>query len=205
MKQVIVDYIGSIEVSPAQINESLANNGGKLIVSGIMQRGSSNNEKNFNQNGRSYPLPILKRESENYKRTFIKERRALGELDHPESQVVNLANVSHNILDLWWQGNDLMGKIEILSTPSGNIAKELLKSGIRLGISSRGMGSVRELGEGKVEVEDDFEIVCWDLVSNPSTQGAFMSPSLNESVNSGARTSYNKINSLINEIITVMQ
>jgi hypothetical protein len=205
MKQVIVDYIGSIEVSPAQINESLANNGGKLIVSGIMQRGSSNNEKNFNQNGRSYPLPILKRESENYKRTFIKERRALGELDHPESQVVNLANVSHNILDLWWQGNDLMGKIEILSTPSGNIAKELLKSGIRLGISSRGMGSVRELGEGKVEVEDDFEIVCWDLVSNPSTQGAFMSPSLNESVNSDARTSYNKINSLINEIITVMQ
>ena len=205
MKQVIVDYIGSIEVSPAQINESLANNNGKLIVSGIMQRASSNNEKNFNQNGRSYPLPILKRESENYKRTFIKERRALGELDHPESQVVNLANVSHNILDLWWQGNDLMGKIEILSTPSGNIAKELLKSGIRLGISSRGMGSVRELGEGKVEVEDDFEIVCWDLVSNPSTQGAFMSPSLNESVNSDARTSYNKINSLINEIITVMQ
>ena len=205
MKQVIVDYIGSIEVSPAQINESLANNNGKLIVSGIMQRASSNNEKNFNQNGRSYPLPILKRESENYKRTFVKERRALGELDHPESQVVNLANVSHNILDLWWQGNDLMGKIEILSTPSGNIAKELLKSGIRLGISSRGMGSVRELGEGKVEVEDDFEIVCWDLVSNPSTQGAFMSPSLNESVNPGARTSYNKINSLINEIITVMQ
>jgi hypothetical protein len=205
MKQVIVDYIGSIEVSPAQINESLANNGGKLIVSGIMQRGSSSNNRNFNQNGRSYPLPILKRESEKYKQTFVKERRALGELDHPESQVVNLANVSHNILDLWWQGNDLMGKIEILSTPSGNIAKELLKSGIRLGISSRGMGSVRELGEGKVEVEDDFEIVCWDLVSNPSTQGAFMSPSLNESVTPGANRSYNKINSLINEIITVMQ
>lgn len=205
MKQVIVDYIGSIEVSPAQINESLANNNGKLIVSGIMQRGSSGNQRNFNQNGRSYPLPILKRESEKYKATFVKERRALGELDHPESQVVNLANVSHNVLDLWWQGNDLMGKIEILSTPSGNIAKELLKSGIRLGISSRGMGSVRELGEGKVEVENDFEIVCWDLVSNPSTQGAFMSPSLNESVKLGNTPSYNKINSLINEIITVMQ
>jgi hypothetical protein len=205
MKQVIVDYIGSIEVSPAQINESLANNNGKLIVSGIMQRGSSNTDRNFNQNGRSYPLPILKREVTKYKDTFVTERRALGELDHPESQVVNLANVSHNILDLWWQGTDLMGKIEILSTPSGNIAKELLKSGIRLGISSRGMGSVRELGEGRVEVQDDFEIVCWDLVSNPSTQGAFMSPSLNESVNPGAHTSYNKINALINEIITVMQ
>ncbi len=205
MKQVIVDYIGSIEVSPAQINESLAQNNGKLIVSGIMQRGSTSSDRAFNQNGRSYPLPILKREADNYKKTFVKERRALGELDHPESQVVNLANVSHNVLDLWWQGNDLMGKIEILSTPSGNIAKELLKSGIRLGISSRGMGSVRELGEGKVEVEEDFEIVCWDLVSNPSTQGAFMSPSLNEGVQSNNQTSYNKINSLINEIITVMQ
>lgn len=205
MKRIIVDYIGSIEVSPAQINESLAQNNGKLIVSGIMQRGSTSSNRAFNQNGRSYPLSILKREADTYKSTFVKERRALGELDHPESQVVNLANVSHNILDLWWQGNDLMGKIEILSTPSGNIAKELLKSGIRLGISSRGMGSVKELGEGKVEVEEDFEIVCWDLVSNPSTQGAFMSPTLNEGVKSNTQTSYNKINSLINEIITVMQ
>lgn len=205
MKQIIVDYIGSIEVSPAQINESLAQNNGKLIVSGIMQRGSTSGNRAFNQNGRSYPLSILKREANTYKNTFVKERRALGELDHPESQVVNLANVSHNILDLWWQGNDLMGKIEILSTPSGNIAKELLKSGIRLGISSRGMGSVKELGEGKVEVEEDFEIVCWDLVSNPSTQGAFMSPTLNEGVKLNTQTSYNKINSLINEIITVMQ
>ena len=129
----------------------------------------------------------------------------MGELDHPESQVVNLSNVSHNVLDLWWQGNDLMGKLEILGTPSGNIAKELLKAGIRLGISSRGMGSVKELGEGKVEVQDDFEIVCWDLVSNPSTQGAFMNPSLNESVQSRTNNKYTKINSLISDIITVMQ
>lgn len=204
-KKVLIDYIGSINVSPQQINESLKDNNGKLIVSGIMQRASSGQDTNFNQNGRSYPLPILKRECENYKSTFVKERRALGELDHPDSQVVNLANVSHNIIDLWWQGNDLMGKLEILSTPSGNIAKELLKSGIRLGISSRGMGSVRELGEGKVEVQDDFEIVCWDLVSNPSTQGAFMSPSLNESVQGKVDNKYTKINSLVSEIITAMQ
>ena len=118
---------------------------GVVLVKGILQRAGAEN-----QNGRVYPLEILKREAAKYEQ-LIKERRALGELDHPESQVVNLANVSHNILDLWWQGNDLMGKIEILSTPSGNIAKELLKSGIRLGISSRGMGSVKELGEGKVE------------------------------------------------------
>lgn len=204
-KKILVDYIGSIEITPQQINESMQENNGKLIVSGIMQRASSSDDKNFNQNGRSYPLSILKKESDKYKNTFISERRALGELDHPESQVVNLANVSHNITDLWWQGNDLMGKLEILPTPSGNIAKELLKAGIRLGISSRGMGSVKELGEGKVEVQDDFEIVCWDLVSNPSTQGAFMSPSLNEGVQAPNKNKYSKVNSLINEIITVMQ
>ena len=201
-KQVIVDYIGSLQFTPEQINESIAKNEGKLVVSGIMQRGSSGDDKNFNQNGRSYPLPILKRESEKYKNVFVRERRALGELDHPESSVVNLGNVSHNIVDLWWDGNDLMGKIEILPTPSGNIAKELLKAGIRLGISSRGMGSVRELGEGKVEVENDFEIVCWDLVSNPSTQGAFMD-NLNESVIKSTNK-YAKVNSLVNDIISIM-
>ena len=203
-RQVIVDYIGSIQFTPEQINESISKNDGKLIVSGVMQRASSGNEKNFNQNGRSYPLPILKRESEKYKNVFVKERRALGELDHPDSQVVNLSNVSHNIVDLWWDGNDLMGKIEILSTPSGNIAKELLKSGIRLGISSRGMGSVKNLGEGKVEVQDDFEIVCWDLVSNPSTQGAFMDQ-MKESVGTKKQTNkYAKVNSLISDIISIM-
>ena len=203
-KQVIIDYIGSIQFTPEQINESLSKNDGKLIVSGIMQRGSSGNDKNFNQNGRSYPLGILKRESDKYKKVFIAERRALGELDHPDTSVVNLANVSHNIVDLWWDGEDLMGKIEILPTPSGNIAKELLRAGIRLGISSRGMGSVKNLGEGKVEVQDDFEIVCWDLVSNPSTQGAFMDK-MNEGVQHSTQTNkYSKINSLISDIISIM-
>jgi hypothetical protein len=203
-KQVIIDYIGSIQFTPEQINESLSKNDGKLIVSGIMQRGSSGNDKNFNQNGRSYPLGILKRVSDTYKKVFIAERRALGELDHPDTSVVNLANVSHNIVDLWWDGEDLMGKIEILPTPAGNIAKELLRAGIRLGISSRGMGSVKNLGEGKVEVQDDFEIVCWDLVSNPSTQGAFMDK-MNEGVQHNIQTNkYSKINSLISDIISIM-
>jgi len=198
-KQVIVDYIGSIQFTPEQINESISSNQGKLIVSGVMQRGNS-----FNQNQRKYPLDVLKREANKYKNTFVAEKRALGELDHPESSVVNLANVCHNVVDLWWDGNDLMGKIEILSTPSGNIAKELLKAGIRLGISSRGMGSVKELGEGKVVVADDFEIVCWDLVSNPSTQGAFMD-NLNEGVQATTQTNkYSKINSLISDIISIM-
>lgn len=200
MRHTLVDYIGSIQLTPAQINESMAANDGKLIVSGVAQRADS-----FNQNQRKYPLGVLKREAVKYKNTFISERRALGELDHPESSVVNLANVSHNMLDLWWNGTDLMCKLEILPTPSGNIAKELLKAGIRLGISSRGMGSVKNLGEGKVEVQDDFEIVCWDLVSNPSTQGVFMNPSLNESVNNNKVIDrYAKVNALIGDIISVM-
>ncbi len=203
-KQLIVDHIGSIQYTPEQINESITKNDGKLIVSGIMQRGSTDSDKNFNQNGRSYPLNILKREADKYKQSFIAERRALGELDHPESQVVNLSNVSHNIVDLWFDGTDLMGKIEILSTPSGNIARELLKAGIRLGISSRGMGSVRELGEGKVEVAGDFEIVCWDLVSNPSTQGAFMTNLHENKGNKNAQNQYSKINTLISDIISIM-
>lgn len=197
-KRLLVDYVGSFELTPQQINESMMRNDGKLILSGIMQRCDS-----VNQNGRKYPINILQREAQKYQNVFVKERRALGELDHPESPVVNLSNVSHNVLDLWWDGNNLMGKIEILGTPSGNIAKELLKAGIRLGISSRGMGSVKSIGEGKVEVQDDFEIVCWDLVSNPSTQGAFMNQ-LNENKSIVKVGPYGKVNELINDIITLM-
>lgn len=197
-KRLLVDYVGSFELTPQQINESMIQNDGKLVLSGVMQRCDS-----VNQNGRKYPVDILRRESDKYKTIYIKERRALGELDHPESPIVNLQNVSHNVLDLWWDGNNLMGKIEILGTPSGNIAKELLKAGIKLGISSRGMGSVKSIGEGKVEVQNDFEIVCWDLVSNPSTQGAFMSP-LNEGKTHLPKGPYSKVNELINDIITLM-
>lgn len=197
-KRLIVDYVGSFELTPQQINESMLQNDGKLVLVGIMQRCDA-----INQNGRKYPINILRREADKYKNVFIQERRALGELDHPESPVVNLSNVSHNVIDLWWDGSNLMGKIEILSTPSGNIAKELLKAGIKLGISSRGMGSVKSIGEGKVEVQEDFEIVCWDLVSNPSTQGAFMAP-LNEGKTYSSVGQYGKVNELINDIITLM-
>lgn len=196
-KTLLVDSIGALTVTPEQINESMNKNGGRLILSGVMQRA-----KATNQNGREYPKNILMREVDKYKKVFVTEKRALGELDHPDSAVVNLSNVCLNVLDLWWEGDDVMGKIEILPTPSGNIAKNLLGAGIRLGISSRGMGSVKNIGEGKVEVQDDFEIVCWDLVSNPSTQGAFMN-NLNESV--GTKTNkFSKVNSLISDIISVM-
>ena len=168
-----------------------------MVVEGIVQRAEE-----FNHNGRRYPYETLKREVDKYMSGPIAENRALGELDHPESAVINLKNSSHNIKDLWWDGNDLMGKIEILTTPSGNILKELFKNDITVGISSRGMGSVSQLGEGRVEVEDDFELLCWDFVSTPSTHGAFMRPTgLNEGRVHRATNKYTKLNEIISDII----
>jgi hypothetical protein len=172
---------------------------GRTIVKGILQRAGAEN-----QNGRVYPMPILQREAKKYE-TLIKERRALGELDHPESSVINLKNVSHNVREIHWEGNDLCGTVEILPTPSGNILKELLRAGILLGISSRGMGSTRQLEGNKVEVQEDFELIGWDFVSNPSTHGAFMTP-MNESVIKQIGTDvcgdYCKAQDLMREIIT---
>jgi len=150
---------------------------GTFLVKGILQRAGAPN-----QNKRRYPKEILEREVKKYQQ-LIKERRALGELDHPESPIINLKNVSHNIREVWWDGDDVVGVVEILSTPAGNILRELLKNNIRLGISSRGLGSVKEMNDGTVLVQEDFELVGWDFVSNPSTYGAFMSPmNLKESV-----------------------
>jgi len=169
-----------------------------LLVEGVVQRADSKN-----QNGRVYPKHILENEVEKYIASSIAENRALGELDHPESTVINLKNVSHNIKELWWDGDDLMGKIEVLPTPSGNILRELFANNITVGISSRGMGSVQPLGEGTVEVQDDFELLCWDFVSTPSTQGAFMRPTgLNENFNPNlTQNKYSKVNSIISDII----
>ncbi len=174
---------------------------GRTLVKGILQRAGAEN-----QNGRVYPMEILQREAKKYEQ-LIKERRALGELDHPDSSVINLKNVSHNVREIHWDGNDLVGTVEILPTPSGNILKELLRAGILLGISSRGMGSVSPMGEGKVKVGEDFELIGWDFVSNPSTHGAFMTP-LQESVNKKqiqenvVCSDYCKAQDLMREIIT---
>ena len=173
-KQLLVDYI-PFEISAQQINESLSKNDGRLIVKGVLQRANIKN-----QNGRIYPREVLMREAKKYGDVQIKERRALGELDHPDSSVVNLQNASHNILEMHWNDDDLMGTVEVLGTPSGNILKELFKAGIKLGISSRGLGSVEEIheedGGETVQVQPDFELIAFDFVSNPSTQGAFMYP-----------------------------
>jgi len=173
--------------------------GGRTIVKGILQRAGAEN-----QNGRIYPKPTLMREAQKYEQ-LIKERRALGELDHPDSTVINLKNVSHNVREIHWEGDDLCGTVEILATPSGNILKELLKAGILLGISSRGMGSTKQMEGNKIEVQEDFELIGWDFVSNPSTHGAFMVP-VNESVTKQIGTDvcgdYCKAQDLMREIIT---
>ena len=172
---------------------------GGIVVQGVLQRAGAKN-----QNGRVYPKNILMRECQRYQREYIDQHRALGELDHPESSVVNLNNVSHNVLKIWWNGDDLLGAVQILETPSGNILKSLFKAGITLGISSRGLGSVKELrNEGVVEVQEDFELICWDFVSNPSTQGAFMRPTnMNESINNNIiKNKYTGVNGIITSIL----
>jgi len=144
------------------------------------------------------------REAKKYSGVQIKERRALGELDHPDSSVVNLQNASHNILEMHWSGNDLVGTVEVLGTPSGNILKELFKSGIKLGISSRGLGSVKEIAEDNtVEVQPDFELIAFDFVSNPSTHGAFMAPLKEGKEHQQGRTcgKWCKAESIINSIM----
>jgi hypothetical protein len=168
---------------------------GVYEVVGIMQRAGAKN-----QNGRIYKREILEEEVRNYVENFVKIGNAYGELDHPESAIVSLKNASHVVKELWWEGDDLMGKVELLNTPSGNIVKEILKGGHTMGISSRGTGSVTQTNEGTLMVQPDFELVCWDFVSNPSTQGAFMNPiSLNEEKQAIGK--YDRLDSIINNIL----
>lgn len=184
----------------SSLNESFDDPDSTVIVQGVLQRANAKN-----QNGRVYPKDILEREVQKYDQNFVKERRALGELDHPDSSVVNLQNVSHNVVEMMWSGDDLVGKVELLPTPNGNILKQLFKAGIKLGISSRGLGSVRKnVRENADEVQDDFELIAFDFVSNPSTRGAFLFPSeqLKESVERQIANRYEKVESLIRDIIS---
>jgi hypothetical protein len=168
---------------------------GVFEVEGVMQRAVAKN-----QNGRVYSKSILEREMKKYMDEFVKNGNAYGELDHPESPVVSLKNASHIVKNLWWDGDDLMGKVELLNTPAGNIVKEIIKAGHTIGISSRGTGSVQQTNEGNLEVQPDFELVCWDFVSNPSTHGAFMNPiSLNEAKKKVSK--YMNLDSIINDIL----
>jgi len=144
-----------------------AMNEGAVYLVGICQKAGTKNG-----NGRVYRKETLQREMENYQKA-IQERRSLGELDHPDDSVINLKNASHLVTKMWWNGDSVMGKIEVLDTPSGKILKDLIKAGIKLGISSRGLGSVRQ-EKGETIVEDDFQLICFDMVSEPSTPGAYL-------------------------------
>lgn len=200
-KSLLIDVI-TFEPVKDILQESISNSGKKpFIVKGVLQRANTKN-----QNGRIYPKEILIREAQKYTDNFIRERRALGELDHPQEQVVNLKNVSHNIVEMHWDGDDLVGTIEILGTPSGNILKSLFESNIRLGVSSRALGSLKKISEGSELVNDDLEVICWDFVSNPSVRGAFVYPeqqTISEGVvNNQLTNRWSSVEAIIHDILT---
>ena len=195
MKQVLIET-QLFQVSPRQLTEGTKSTAGNPIVEGILATAEVKNG-----NGRYYKKDLWEREIDKYI-SSVKENRALGELDHPESSIINLKNVSHNIKGIWWDGDKVMGKIEILPTPSGNILKALIENNITVGVSSRGMGSLKPLGE-TMEVQDDFELLCWDFVSTPSNPGSWMHP-VKGMMNEGLTTTLNpyaKVNSVITEIL----
>lgn len=176
------------------LTEGKKSDRGNPIVGGILATAEVENG-----NGRYYKKSLWEREIDKYN-VCVKERRALGELDHPDSSVINLKNASHNIIELWWEGNNIMGKIEILPTPSGNILKALIESNIKVGVSSRGMGSLNENSKGILEVQDDFDLVCWDFVSTPSNPGSWTT-TLSEGKNYSKYDPYKKVQSTITEIL----
>lgn len=203
-KKLLVE-VQTFKADPTLLRESISNPHAPFRVKGILQRAE---EKN--QNGRIYPREVLMREAQKYNDTFIHQRRALGELDHPDSAVINLKNVSHNVVEMHWDGNDLVGTVEILTTPSGNILRELFRNGITVGISSRSLGSLQKISESAALVGEDLELIAFDFVSNPSTAGAFMTPdngnkTLAENVQKFRNPSNKKwqsIDSIVRDILT---
>jgi len=182
----------TVKISPSQLTENVNEDNGNLMVEGILATAEVKNG-----NGRYYSKALWDREMDKYNE-LIEQRRSMGELDHPESTVINLKNVSHLITEYFWDGDNVIGKIEILPTPSGNILKELIKNGITVGVSSRGMGSLEDRG-GVMEVQDDFELLCWDFVSTPSNPGSYMH-TLNEGKNV-VTYDYTNVNKVIHEIL----
>lgn len=186
-----------LTVDKGVINESMRSNDGKLFLKGILQKAET-----LNQNGRIYPKPILEREIKNYQK-LIDENRALGECDHPDTAVVELKNTSHIVREAYMQGDVVYGTIEILPTPSGKIIQDLISSGVTLGISSRGVGSVQNIG-GNTIVQEDFQLICFDMVSEPSTPGAYMlseGKKVNQTELNKVFNASDKINRIFNDIL----
>ena len=192
MSKTLLIETNTFKVNPLQLTENVNKETGNLMVEGVLATAEVKNG-----NGRYYSKELWQREMDKYSE-LIKERRSIGELDHPESSVINLQNVSHIITEYYWDGDNVMGKIEILPTPSGNILKEIIKAGVTVGVSSRGMGSLEQNGN-VMEVQDDFELLCWDFVSTPSNPGSFM-----HALKEGKQTfvyDYNKVNNIVREIL----
>jgi len=195
MKQILIET-NLFNPTTELISEGKLSERGNPMVEGILATAEIKNG-----NGRYYSRELWERELKKYM-VSVSEKRALGELDHPESQIINLKNVSHNITELKWDGNKIIGKIEILPTPSGNILKALIENGIKVGVSSRGMGSLKQVGE-TMEVQDDFELLCWDFVSTPSNPDSWMS-NIREGLNESQVLNidkYSKVNQVITEIL----
>jgi hypothetical protein len=193
MKQVLIETI-PFKVAPIQLTEGLKAPSGNPMVQGILATAEVKNG-----NGRYYPREIWEKEIDSYSKV-IAENRATGELDHPDSTIISLKNVSHVIREIWWDGDKVMGKIEILPTVSGNILKALIENNVTVGVSSRGMGSLKEINEGTLEVQDDFELLCWDFVSTPSNPGSYMQL-VREGKENLPENKFAKVNSLLTEIL----
>jgi hypothetical protein len=193
MKQVLIETI-PFNVSPIQLTEGMKARSGNPLVEGILATAEVKNG-----NGRYYSKDLWEREINKYM-DVVKENRATGELDHPESTIINLKNVSHIIREIRWDNDKVIGKIEILPTTSGNILKALIENGVMVGVSSRGMGSLKEMNEGTLEVQDDFELLCWDFVSTPSNPGSYMNL-VREGKENNIINPYNKVNLLLTEIL----
>ena len=181
-----------LKYHPVKLTEGVNDSATNFIVEGILATAEVKNG-----NGRYYSRSLWDREMNKYKE-LVDQRRSIGELDHPESTVINLKNVSHLISEYWWDGDQVMGKIEILPTPSGNILRELIKSGVTVGVSSRGMGSLEQKGS-VMEVQEDFELLCWDFVSTPSNPGSYMS--LVKEGKENFLNDYSKVNGIIHDIL----
>ena len=193
MKQVLIET-QAFQVNPVQLTEGIKSPAGNPIVEGILATAEVRNG-----NSRYYKRDLWDREIDKYM-NVVKENRATGELDHPDSSIINLKNVSHIIRDMWWDGDHVVGKIEVLPTVSGNILKALIENNVQVGVSSRGMGSLKPMGEGMMEVQDDFELLCWDFVSTPSNPGSYMHL-VKEGLDFSTQNKYAKVNSIVTEIL----
>lgn len=201
MKQLLTETILFVP-KPILLLEGKKPTGGNIFVEGLL-----GTAEKINGNGRYYKKELWEREIEKFNQR-IKEgsTETAGELDHPDSQIINLKNISHAIRKIWWDGDKIMGVIEVfcdpgeLGTSAGRIFGALIKNGLKVGISSRGAGTLDESSE-PAEVQDDFELLTWDAVSNPSNKGSWMkeSKTLNESQQNIYK--YSKVDNIINEIL----